>query len=433
MQTLKIDAEYKNWYQEAGKFLVQERAYQKFPLETTKTRLYVFALYCPETKQIVCHKLSKTFETIKKIKQEAIEKNLDILYMPNPIQYNEKFFNTYREFYGKSNIFAKIEAINTDEKIYYIDYLVSDLDCDYEKNINNLTFILKELDIIDYCTIYKSASNRIKLYINIKEIKATTQIKNKKTILFFAKEIQKTLFLIFEKLNLNPDKTFKTKINHFLFLEEFRVLSKNSKKSELKLKAKNEINIFNLYNKIKKYQKEYRIYPQKKKENIRIDLVQEFLNKNKIITDSQLKQAIIKLAQKYKNNRFLNVILPSIGWGKYLGKELEAESILKELYPDKYKDIELATKIANPLKFKWHNNKKIRKQKHIHYSEIAIKLHQILVPGAKYSLRSLAKKIGSNPETIRVVVLTLYCICFEAKKFSDLDRKFKKKKFFVFL
>ncbi|NPA51793.1 MAG: hypothetical protein GXO22_02755, partial [Aquificae bacterium] len=209
---------------------------------------------------------------------------------------------------------------------------------------------------------------------------------------------------------LKPDNTFKTKINHFLFLEEFRILSKNKNKSELKYKAKKEINIFNLYNRIKKYQKKYRIYSQqKKKENIRIDLVQEFLNKNKIITitDNQLKQAIIKLSQKYKNNRFLNVILPSIGWGKYLGKELEAESVLKELYPDKYKDIELATKIANPLEFKWYKKEKIRKQKHVHYSEIAIKLHQILKVGEKYSLRSLAREIGSNPETIRTILYTL--------------------------
>ena len=150
-------------------------------------------------------------EAFDKAMQEAKDNKWDILSTPHTICNKINEWNIIR----KRGVWRLKEG-----NIYEMSKIFIDIDMNYYQNIENVRKGLSDLGIANY-DIYKSASDNIHCYINIKK----TQNKEKYT------HIVKGLIKYFEKYEIEIDPASK-RVTQLVYLEEFRVLSKGGGTSE---------------------------------------------------------------------------------------------------------------------------------------------------------------------------------------------------------
>ncbi|WP_459895166.1 hypothetical protein [Hydrogenobaculum acidophilum] len=303
----------------------------------------------------------KTKKTLKKLLQSAKENNLVVLYLPNPVRIPKGFWQAYK---GAKTRFEKNDVIKThgllkDNRIFALERIVIDIDSGFEVAYQAWSYLGIPADI------YITKSNRFRAIINIKPrffdkkvIYPSLDKVNKfngKTNEEMLREMIKIFSKFFELYGLNFDRTF-FRVNHPIILENQQI----GAGYRLVQGATEQIDFFELYRKLKKLNielkdKEQRKEDEQNKKKEHPVKIPPFM-KDKLINLEELYSLAVKtLAQKHSNYRFTRVMLPAVGWAKYLNlDESFVYNLLRECLPDKTnfdEDFAKAWKYAREIEF----------------------------------------------------------------------------------
>ncbi|MEM1880285.1 MAG: hypothetical protein QXE28_05035, partial [Desulfurococcaceae archaeon] len=213
----------------------------------------------------------------------------------------------------------------------------------------------------------KSGNTRAVIYLQWK-LKADKSFRKKEHI----ERVREAYFILLElckRHNLKLDKTFADRINHpvwFSFDNRFykREIAKDG-----------AVAFFDLYRALKKWQASQQVWEvegvnltvrfwgdrRKKKKTITIQLPAFLRNELRTTFDEDYKLSLWKKAVKNlykgKGGRFLNFIMPAVGWAKYLGLDRhEVDRYLESFLSDRdhkknEKDLNTAWRTARELEF----------------------------------------------------------------------------------
>jgi hypothetical protein len=250
--------------------------------------------------------------------------------------------------------------------------------------------------------------------------------KNRRKHIINAYEIQYILASYFEKRGLKYDSSFVGRLNHPVWIEEREVFDEG--KSQLYEIKEGEIPFYTLYNRVKKLQREEELWKykgediknllKKKEEEIQgtktsqqttgtqqttgaqqtkqqttqkttqqtiqkttqqtTQKTQQTNKQRKIKTktiklkktnEEKLEEAIEVLTEKHKTHRFTRIMLPVVGWGKFLGldKDTVYHLLRKHLITKKNfdEDFEKAWKYGDPLEFSYGEDLLVRIEKYL--------------------------------------------------------------------
>ena len=349
----------------------------------------------------------KTLDTLKTYFEGWERYGIAPLFLPNPVKVPKEYWEKYRQVANR-NPYARLKlakefGLLKDKAILKLKVLVLDIDSLFEEVLPVWNELKEKLGIKKGYWVVKTKSGNFRVYIFLEptvyertykevvngEVKEKTVIykfwlrpegkaRNGKTHLENARELLHIIYAFFEKKGLKADRTFPNRINHPIWVEGWEI---DGKKSEIKeVKGGYAGRLYDLYRKAKKLQREeklwtfgginltQRFWPEKfKKEKEKEKamkkgkvIVPEFVVKRQIKELDELmkwKIAVAKLAEKYDSYRFCNVMLPAVGWAKYLGlSRPEVDEYLRKVIPDKKNfdvDIEKAWTNARPIEFEW--------------------------------------------------------------------------------
>ena len=324
------------------------------------------------------------------------------LFLPNPVKVRKEYWERYRQGARRNPYvrlgLAKEFGLLKDEAILKLKVLVLDIDSPYEEVLPVWNELKEKLGIEKGYWVVKTKSGNFRAYIFLEptvyertykevvngEVKEKMVIyefwlrpegkgRNGKTHLENVRELLHVIYAFFERRGLKADRTFPNRINHPIWVEGWEV---DGKKSEIKeVKEGYAGRLYDLYRKAKKLQREenlwtfgginltQRFWPEKFKKEVASKgkvIVPEFIAKQQVKKLDYLmrwKIAVAKLAEKHTSHRFCNVMLPAVGWAKYLGlSRSEVDDYLREVIPDKKNfdvDIEKAWTYARPITFEW--------------------------------------------------------------------------------
>ena len=325
-------------------------------------------------------KVVKTSETLMKV---VLNREYRILLHPQPVSIPKGFWEKWKRARTKEERLnlVKEAGLVKDENIFVLTAIVLDIDSPYEEVEPVFLELVEGLGIQGWeCGKTKSGNFRAFLYIKPLEVEVNgdekgnkkiktfylrphTKAKNGHTHLENAKEILAILNAYFRKKGLKADDSF-IRVNHPVwFGEEFYTL---------KRKSTGKTRLYDLYRAVKKLQAEEglwetnqkfwkHLYQDRKEKKKRPKVVIPAFVAEKLVKElddfTRWKQAVNKLAEKYDTYRFTKVMLPAVGWAKYLGlSRSEVDDYLRELLPDKRnfdEDIEKAWKYADSIEFEW--------------------------------------------------------------------------------
>ncbi len=324
------------------------------------------------------------------------------MFLPNPVKVPKSYWEEYKKGAGRHprsrlNLVKKYGLLK-DDAILKLKVLVIDIDSPYEKVLPVWEELKEKLGIKKGYWVVKTKSGNFRAYIFLEptiyertykevvngEVKEKTVVyefwlrpegkgRNGKTHLENARELLHIIYAFFEKRGLKADRTFPNRINHPIWVEGWEI---DGKKSEIKeVKEGYAGKLYDLYRKAKKLQKEenlwtfgginltQKFWPEKFKKEVASKgkvVVPEFVAKQQIKKFDDLtkwKIAVAKLAEKHSSHRFCNVMLPAVGWAKFLDLPRdEVDEYLREVIPDKKNfdvDIEKAWANARPIEFEW--------------------------------------------------------------------------------
>ena len=323
-------------------------------------------------------KVIKTYETLMKIAQDN---EYRILLHPQPVSIPKGFWKKWKEAKTREQRLklVKESGLVKDENIFVITTLVLDVDSPYEEVEPVFLELVKRLGIQGWeCGKTKSGNFRAFIYLKPLRVEVGNENGNKKIKTFYlrphtkarnghthlenAKEIQAILNAYFKKKGLKADDSF-IRVNHPIwFGKGFYTL---------KRKSLRETNLYDLYRAVKKLQAEEGLWEtnlkfwkelyQDRKEKKKTKVVLPYFVAERLVKEfdelTKWKIAVAKLAEKYTSYRFKHVMLPSVGWAKYLGlSRSEVDDYLREVLPDKRnfdEDIEKAWSYAEEIEFEW--------------------------------------------------------------------------------
>ncbi len=344
----------------------------------------------------------KTLDTLKTYFEGWKRYGVAPLFLPNPVKVRKEYWERYRQG-ARRNPYARLGlakefGLLKDEAILKLKVLVLDIDSPYEEVLPVWEELKKKLGIKKGYWLVKTKSGNFRVYIFLEptiyertykevvngEVKEKTVVykfwlrpegkgRNGKTHLENARELLYIIYAFFEKRGLKADRTFPNRINHPIWVEGWEI---DGKKSEIKeMKGGYAGKLYDLYRKAKKLQKEenlwtfgginltQKFWPEKFKKEVSSKgkiVVPEFIAKQQIKKFDDLtkwKIAVAKLAEKHSSHRFCNVMLPAVGWAKFLDLPRdEVDEYLREVIPDKKNfdvDIEKAWANARPIEFEW--------------------------------------------------------------------------------
>ncbi len=327
--------------------------------------------------------LVRTYPTLRKIDAEAKQGGMQILLHPHAIRIPKGFWQEWKKAacmpQDKLRLVRKYKLL-TDEAIGTIDKIVLDVDTPFEKAFPKVLRIFQSLGIDKGYEIGRTKSGNLRAVIYLSHtIKAQKDFRKNKHIERL-REAYYLLVELFRRHELKLDRTFADRINHpiwFSFDERFY-------KRESKVDG--TVDFFGLYRNIKKWQKEKEIwqvegmnltekfwgYPaSKRKRKILIQLPAFLRNELKTTFDEDYKLSLwkkaVKSLYKGKGGRFLNFIMPAVGWAKYLGLDRHEvdrylESFLSDRDPKKNeKDLRTAWRVARELEFNIPESKHLPK------------------------------------------------------------------------
>ena len=358
-----------------------------------KDLYYYVALILDENFKVRDARIFATEPTLKAIRRKARKQKRFILVSPNPVKIPREFWEEYKKAKRSTKrvrLIQKYELLK-DENAFYTE-LIWDLDSPYSKVEEAFTDFLRDLEVEKepfLIQLEETASYRGRLRIPIAiSLNAVKKARNGHTHLENIKEVLSIVAAYFQQKGINVDLTFIDRPNHQIWDKEV-----NPKKGKYRIRevvpAKERIKFYDLYRRIKKLQKEKKLYylkrgnkevnltayfgwreeykkPQKTK--AKVLKVPKFIAErlkdralSNLEEDVKLyywKKAVKSLASKYWHHRYNKVIRPAVGWAKYLDLDrYEVESYLKDVLSDRDSrkndhDIEVAFREAPELEFK---------------------------------------------------------------------------------
>ncbi len=358
-----------------------------------KDLYYYVALILDENFKVRDARIFVTEPTLKAIRRKARKQKRFVLVSPNPVKIPREFWEEYKKAKRSTKrvrLIQKYELLK-DENAFYTE-LIWDLDSPYSKVEEAFKDFLRDLDVERepfLIQLEETASYRGRLRIPIAiSLNAVKKARNGHTHLENIKEVLSIVAAYFQQKGINVDLTFIDRPNHQIWDKEV-----NPKKGKYRIRevvpAKERIKFYDLYRRIKKLQKEKKLYylkrgnkevnltayfgwreeykkPQKTK--AKVLKVPKFIAErlkdralSNLEEDVKLyywKKAVKSLASKYWHHRYNKVIRPAVGWAKYLDLDrYEVESYLKDVLSDRDSrkndhDIEVAFREAPELEFK---------------------------------------------------------------------------------
>ena len=324
-------------------------------------------------------KVIRTYETLMKIVQDE---EYRILLHPQPVSIPKGFWEKWKKKAKTKEQRLKLvkeTGLVKDENIFVIIVLVLDVDSPYEEVEPVFLELVERLGIQGWeCGKTKSGNFRAFIYLKPLRVEVGNENGNKKIKTFYlrpntksknghthlenAKEILAILNAYFKKKGLKADDSF-IRINHPVwFGKGFYTL---------KRKSLGETNLYDLYRAVKKLQAEEGLWEtnlkfwkelyQDRKEKKKTKVVLPYFVAERLVKEfdelTKWRIAVAKLAEKYTSYRFKHVMLPAVGWAKFLDlPRSEVDDYLREVIPDKKNfdvDIEKAWKYAEEIEFEW--------------------------------------------------------------------------------
>ena len=206
--------------------------------------------------------------------------------------------------------------------------------------------------------MFKTKSGRFRAYL---KLNGTKDLKR-------AKELLAIIYAFFERKSLKPDPSFVGRLNHPVFYEDYHLY-----RYELVEDVKGEVPFYDLYRKVKKFQRKLSLWtfrgknltekfwgikaPQRKpRKGCRLIKAPGFRRKLKkeLLDNFDLwKRAVSSLAQKHSSRRYTYVIQSAVGWAKYLElpKDEVTEFLVELLGEEKRKDVEKGWRYACDFEF----------------------------------------------------------------------------------
>jgi len=375
---------------------IEESAFRTY--EPAKVLLFM------EGRKPVDIRLYRKDEKVIENLAEAKEKGLNVLMLPNPVRVSTEAWKGYTEKRkrGESAIDVAVKyRLLREENIAELRIAVLDLDDPYEE-VRKLWDKFTEVFGIEGYTLERSKSGRFKAYLTLKPYltpkgiawyKPHEKHNNKHTHLENLRELYGIWISWWQKQGISIDTSFFYNLNHPVWFPEIEVDGKVSKIEEVKEGYAGSL--YNLYRKAKQVQAEQglwsfkagnrkinltvyfwedklpytlREYRRKKEEENRLK-VPEFIKaligkerekkqeerKAEELIKELYRRAVLNLASKHESYRFIHVMLPSVGWARFLGfEESFVYGVLKDALPDKNnfdKDFRIAWERAWELEF----------------------------------------------------------------------------------
>ena len=404
-----------------------------------KELTYRVALFLNENLKVVDARIFATKDTYLKYVERAKSRKLYILITPNPVRIPRAFWSEYRKVKGQRERIELIQkyGLLKDENAFVIELLL-DIDSPYEQVKETVKDLLRDLGIKEapfQVKLMKTGSGNARLIIPLKlpVVKPTEKNKNGHTHLENLKEALAIIAVYLQRKGLNVDLTSIDRLNHQIWC-----YSAHPKPDKYEIKkvvpTLKKITPYDLYRKVKKLQREQQLYTlkrgdkevnltiyfgwrpefklRKKTKVIRVPKFIAELTKRKALNtlkeDVKLyywKKTVKSLADKHNSYRFTYVILPAVGWAKYLGLDrYEVESYLKEVLSDRdwrktEKDIDTAFRVANELEFNLPKGLKT-----LNFEELIKATLRVLLRG-EISRQELIKKVFGNQKWLTDLVM----------------------------
>ena len=333
---------------------------KKLSRRYNKQSCYLIQLYDPCVEAPVGVIPVRTEPTLKNVLKDLEEIGLYPLILPQPVYVPQSFWEKYRYSNNKSGLVKEYELLK-DSSIYRFETVVIDIDSSFDSVYPAWNELRERLALKSGYQVYRTKSGRFRAYIYL--LDGTKDLKR-------ARELTAIIYAFFEKKGLKADPTFVHRLNHPVFYEEFPLYN-----YELIEEVDGKVLFYRLYRKVKKLQKELKLYtfngknlteefwgkrlPTNRKDNkkeCRIIKAPAFLRRlqeNKLDNFELWKRAVISLSEKHSSYRYIHVIQPAVGWAKYLElpEEIVTEFLVELLGENKRKDIEKGWKYARELEF----------------------------------------------------------------------------------
>ena len=340
---------------------VERKQARKFSKSYNQQACYFIQLYDTIAKAPVGVIPVRTKPTLQVVLRDCEREGLYPLILPQPVYVPKTFWEEYRHTNDKPTLIKEYELLR-DFSIYRFETIVIDVDSPFDLVYPVWKEIKERLEINKGYQVYRTKSGRFRAYLYL--VDGTKDFRR-------ARELLAIIYAYFESRGLNADRTFVDRLNHPVFYEEFPLY-------DYRLIEERDGGhfFFKLYRKVKKLQKEERLYSFKgknltewlwgisppikreRKETCKIIKAPAFLRKLREIELDAFelwKRAVITLFNRHDSYRYVRVIQPAIGWAKYL--ELpkdEVDAFLIELFDHeekKRKDLEKAWKYAREIEF----------------------------------------------------------------------------------
>lgn len=343
-----------------------------------KSGVYVW-LKVQDNKKVVDAGLVRTYSTLKKLDEQFKKENCTMLLHPYAVTIPEGFWLKWKTANNPQDCISLIKEHNLikDEAIYKIDKIVLDIDTPIEYAQWQLEeIIFPELDITEGYEIGKTKSGNTRVILYLKWPLKANDIFRKQKHLERLRELYYFLVdLFYYRGGLKLDRTFADRINHpiwFSFNSHFyqKIVSKPGK-----------IPFYTLYGRVKQIQRKAEYWVTRdnlnltmkfcgdrrpKRKSTKVQLPAFLRNELKQYFDEDYKLTLwkkaVKSLYKGKGNRFINFILPAIGWAKYLNlNRIDVDTYLMKFLADRdisktEKDLNIAWKYANVFEFRLPDN-----------------------------------------------------------------------------
>ena len=362
----------------------------------------------PSGEKPVDVRLFRREESVFKYLIEAKALGYGVLLLPNAIKVPKEAWAEYRKLRKKGESTLEVAVrygILKEESLAEIKLLVLDLDSPYEEVRKYWGEFIETFGIKGY-QLERSKSGNLKAFIPLTPVltekglawyRPSEKHNNGHTHLENARELLGIWIAWWQRKGIQADVSFFFNLNHPVWYPEIEVNGKVSKIEE----ANGEYagTLYELYKRAKNVQARERLYgfrigktwlnltayfwgeklPVKpedykrqilEKQKLKVPWFIKLLYENRdeeekeervnetaeINVEALYERAVSALASKHDSYRFIHVMLPAVGWAKYLGlSQSYVYDVLREAIPDKRnfdRDFKIAWNKAWELEFK---------------------------------------------------------------------------------
>ena len=356
---------------------------------------------------------------------EAKALGYGVLLLPNAVEIPKEAWAEYRKLRKKGESTLEVAVrygILKEESLAEIKLLVLDLDNPYEKVRKYWGEFIETFGIKGY-QLERSKSENLKAFIPLTPIltekglawyRPSEKHNNGHTHLENARELLGIWIAWWQRKGIQADVSFFFNLNHPVWYPEIEINGKVSKIEEVK--GEYAGTLYDLYKRAKDVQAREKLYGFKigktwlnltayfwgdklpvrpedykrqiqERQKVKVPWFIKLLYENKaeqeekekeisqtaeINVEALYEKSVFALASKHDSYRFIHVMLPAVGWAKYLGLcQSYVYDVLKEAIPDKKnfdRDFKIAWNKAWELEFKVQRRER-RKRDLVSYLE----------------------------------------------------------------